>query len=551
MRAPASVLLLAMLAGGVAGRASAQVAPDFQQQSTQQSTQQSSEPPGAMRGRVVDFVTGEPVRGATVNLVNYTHGGNSILTRSDGSGAFAALKLSPGDYLVQANHPNYQGIMGMPSPSQIVNVASDQETTDVTVKLIPGGSISGKVIDDGGQAVTGCSIYALAPRPEAGSGAYGFRGSATTDDQGEYRLDTLTADRYLVYARCQESLPVERLLAVWRPEQIQPAKSWLPVYYPGNPSMEGAQPLAVLPGGALTGIDFHLRETPVTTVSGTIGGFAPGAPGGQPNIMLVPEGASVDPSLGYGAGFDAAASRFQVQMVPPGSYRLMVISSPGQIESLAYASASVNVGPARPAPLAVQLRPGLTLTGVVEQPPAGSGDGVAPVALNSLQGPGRQTPKEAPIGTLQLIPLSQTPLSTLRQAEVHRDGTFSAQGLTPGRYRVAPQVWGSATHGAGVDSVRRVGSDRRRNRVGRRPVGDLARADGESVSGQRQHGRCTGGLAGRLGGLGYSRRSAGKPGFTIRGGSRREWKRVTAAKPEPGQVHVHWSRGECDGRNAG
>jgi hypothetical protein len=196
------------------------------------------------------------------------------------------------------------------------------------------------------------------------------RGSASTNDKGEYKFDALTADRYIVYARCQESLPVERPLAAWRPEQIEPAESWLPVFYPDSLSPEGAQWLTVLPGSNSAGIDFHLRATPVTTLSGTLSGLGAAPPGTQPNINLFPADNTVEQPFVFGSSFDAATSTFKVMMVPPGSYRLMVVSSGTQGETLAYASLLVTVGRVRPAPLFVQMHQGLSVSGVVELPPA-------------------------------------------------------------------------------------------------------------------------------------------------------------------------------------
>ncbi len=320
--------------------------------------QTSTEPPGSLSGRVVNSVTGEPVRGAMVTLQNFARGGNFQSATTDGTGTFAAANLAPGDYLMQVSHPNYQGILGLPHPSQMATVGSAQEVSGVTLRLTPGGTISGKVLDDVGEPLTGCPVWVLGPGQGGNSAPYAQRGGATTNDKGEYRFEELTADRYLVYVRCQDSLPAERILAVWRPEQIQPAESWLPVFYPDNPSPEGAQWLTVMPGGELTGIDFRLKTTAVTTISGTISGASASPPGTQPNILLLSADAALDSSLAYGAAFNPTNSTFQIQLVPPGSYRLEVIAAPGQIESLAYASVPVKVGRTRPAPLSVQMHPG-------------------------------------------------------------------------------------------------------------------------------------------------------------------------------------------------
>ncbi len=441
MKACPAVALLAALAVGACGQVVVDSGPPTPQQP-------NADPPGSVSGHVVNAVTGEPVRHAMVVLQTSSRGGSYQSATTDGAGAFSAGNLQPGDYLVQASHPNYQGILGLQSQGQAVTVASAEESSGVMLRLMPGGTISGKVMDDGGEPVSGCPIWALGPGQGGGSASYVQRGNVSTNDKGEYKFDTLTADRYLLYARCQESLPVERPLAVWRPEMNDPAESWLPVYFPDNPSPQGAQWLTVLPGSELSGIDFKLRSTPVTTVSGTLRGLPPGA---QVNLQLLPADAVLDASLAYGASVDAANATFQFLMVPPGAYRLVAISAPGQMDSLAYASVPVTVGITRPAPFIVQMRAGLTVSGVVELPPSDAVGNSTAAAMPSLQPPGRQTPKEPPIGFLNLNPLSQISSSGMRQVELHRDGAFTVQGLTPGRYKVNVQIW--APRPASLESV--------------------------------------------------------------------------------------------------
>jgi 5-hydroxyisourate hydrolase-like protein (transthyretin family) len=211
MRTLTIVALLAALAAG----ASSQVIFGGGRFATPQ-PQQNNDPPGSLSGHVVNAVTGEPVRGATINLVNYTGGGRFQSVTTDAAGTFAAANLTPGDYYVQVTHPGYQGIMGLSNPSQMVTVASSQDSSGVTLRLMPGGTISGKVVDDGGEPAPGCGVWALGPGQGANPARLAQKGSASTNDKGEYRFDALIADRYVVYVRCQESLPVERPLAAWR-----------------------------------------------------------------------------------------------------------------------------------------------------------------------------------------------------------------------------------------------------------------------------------------------------------------------------------------------
>ena len=400
-------------------------------------------PPGSIGGHVLNAITGEPVRGAMVTLQNLARGGNFQPATTDSAGAFSVGSLPPGEYFAQVNHAGYPGILGISNASQNVTVGPGEAASGVTLRLMPGGSISGKVVDDGDEPVSGCPIWALGQGQGPNQGPYTPRGNATTNDKGEYKFENLTADRYVLYARCQDSLPVERPLAVWHPEQVEPAESWLPVYYPDSSTPESAQRLTVFPGRDVQGVDFRLRPTAVSTVTGTIAGAVSGPTDGQPNVFLIPAGAGLDTSFAYGGSFDRTNSTFRIPMVPPGSYRLVAVHYLGQMDSIAYAVVPVTVGNVRPAPLSVQLRPGITLSGSVEQPP--SADGAAPgrtVVFNSLRGPGQQPPKEPPRGYVQMMPLAPAVFSNFHQAEVHQDGTFQVQGLTPGRYQLAVQMIG-------------------------------------------------------------------------------------------------------------
>ncbi|MGD0578292.1 MAG: carboxypeptidase-like regulatory domain-containing protein [Bryobacteraceae bacterium] len=406
------------------------------------SSQRQDEPPWSLSGQVVNALTGEPVRGAQV-AVQCASRNFYRQTTTDRGGMFSATGLGTGSCLISATHRDYSGIMGLGQPGTWADVSSGKDTSGVQVKLMPGGSISGRVVNDDGEPVEGCAIQVYSPLHLGDSSSLQQRRGTQTDDQGEFRIAGLTPDRYLLYAQCQESLPVERPLAPADSRSEEPAESWLPVFYPDSPAAAGATMLSVLPGTDLQNIEFKLKATPVVTVHGSV----LAAPGLNVNVQLIPDAATGNPSAPLGGGYDQKDGTLRIDYVPPGAYRLQVSSMSGQPDSLAIAEQRITTGAARPEPVAVQLQMAPVLRGVVEDPPGSDsnsgmrGDQHA-LAVPRVQLGGRRQPQQPdappPKGWVQFMPLSpySNPGYHQGQGEVHQDGSFEMQGLGPGRYQV-------------------------------------------------------------------------------------------------------------------
>jgi hypothetical protein len=418
--------------------------------------QEPDVPPGSLSGQVVNALTGEPVSGARVTVQCASRNAGYSQPVSDRGGMFSAAGLGPGSCTISATHKDYTGIMGLSQSAVTAEVSSGNETSGVQVKLMPGGAIGGRVVNDDGEPVQGCIVQAYSQLHLGDSSSLQPQGGVHTDDQGEFRLAGLTADRYLVHAQCQEPLPVERLLGPSGSRLQEPRESWLPVFYPDSPAASGATVLSVMPGTELQNIEFRLKTTPVVTVRGSL----MSAPGQNVNVQLFPDAATGDASQPLFGAYDQKDGTFRIDFVSPGSYRLVASSMSGQPDTMALAELRLTTGTASPEPVLLQLQTAPALKGVVEDPAGtnpGAGTGADQQAVIRPRirqlGTGRQPQSaeaEPPKGWVQFMPETPNSLGGYRQGDVHQDGSFEVKGLGPGRYRVRYQ---SATTPAFVDSM--------------------------------------------------------------------------------------------------
>lgn len=165
---------------------------------------QGPEGTATVRGRVVDAVTGRPLRNVFLNLypqpkLPYTPGidpeppKRSAIT--DAAGGFEVPNLVAAEYAISASGPaDYLDIaygIGRPGgPSRHLRVARDAQI-DVTLRAWHGAAIAGHVYDERGRPVTGAQVRIF----EKQSDVYG---SSTTDDRGAYEIARLQPGEYAV-----------------------------------------------------------------------------------------------------------------------------------------------------------------------------------------------------------------------------------------------------------------------------------------------------------------------------------------------------------------
>jgi len=140
---------------------------------------------GVVLTGVVTDRKGKPVENASVNavltdkdsLVPVCHQ-VSRTVRSDGEGNYRFGSLSPGEYVITAKHDEL-------AQTVVPEVQLAETGGSLNVRLAPGASVTGTVLDRDGKPLPGVSLGASWIKPEYG------RKSTTTDEQGAFKLDGL------------------------------------------------------------------------------------------------------------------------------------------------------------------------------------------------------------------------------------------------------------------------------------------------------------------------------------------------------------------------
>ena len=139
---------------------------------------------GTVEGRVTNSVTGEPIAGVGVRLLD-RHSYVYTAT-TDSSGSYRLTGLGDGEYRGEFTHDGFQDS----SPGAPFVKAIGDVSARIDARLDPFGSLSGRVVDEDGQPARKIAV-------EVSPGG----GSAVTDDNGEFVFRGLRPGAYTVVAK--------------------------------------------------------------------------------------------------------------------------------------------------------------------------------------------------------------------------------------------------------------------------------------------------------------------------------------------------------------
>ncbi len=159
-----------------------------------------------IEGRVVSQ-SGEPIRKATVELR-----GNRLLyvDISDSAGRFAIDGLAPGRYTISASRAGFVRTQTNTS----ITLQDGQAKTDLEIKLVQLGFISGQVTDQDGDPVFGARIQAMRPEYVGAQRQWVSVTPVVSDERGNFRILDVDQGRYYVVAlsaNAQGFLSTDRL----------------------------------------------------------------------------------------------------------------------------------------------------------------------------------------------------------------------------------------------------------------------------------------------------------------------------------------------------
>jgi hypothetical protein len=250
--------------------------------------------------------------------------------------------------------------------------------------------------------------------------------------------------------------------------QQDPQVAYAPVYYPGTATPSGASSVTIGVGDERGGIDFQLQLVPTARIEGSIASPDGTLPQGT-QISLVPAdrgGMPSIPGIGTSQTRVGADGRFSFSNITPGQYTLQAraviraaltqaeiaamaarggggrggrgFEGPGgrggQIAQVLWASSDVSVTGTNIQNVALQLQPGMTVSGQINFE---TGTGNRPTDMSNVR--------------INLSPRGQQTfeMGPAAPAQVDAGGRFTITGVAPGRYMISANVPGARGGGPG------------------------------------------------------------------------------------------------------
>lgn len=412
-------------------------------------TPERVKPRGSITGRVVGE-DGQPLNAARV-FVQASRNGAGLVGNADTGpdGAFKIEGLEVAPYNVTAQVPGTfdAAYLEYERGARVYYRPGDE----VTIRVIRGGVITGRVTDARGEPATGVRVNLVRVRTLEGSPVQGVNRymrslERTTDDRGVYRSYGLLPGVYVVSAGGRFSMNMFGVLA---------HSDEAPTFYP-SATRDATTEVTVRAGEEVAAVDVRLRGERGHAVSGTLAGVMESAHAEQATMLNVISADSTE-YVGhfqiYGRG---ETEGFSVEGLTDGDYDLVAqrFDTTKDWQRVGTFSRRVQIRGADVTGLRVTFAPLASLSGrlVFETPPvvnskpsapaakpATTGEGKAPGAAQTCKGTaealwagaGVVARRDATAG--QPLPASEP--STLEDSPNDK-GEFAFRGVVAGTYRL-------------------------------------------------------------------------------------------------------------------
>lgn len=220
---------------------------------------------GVIRGRVVRADTGEPLRRVQVRVDEWSTGDlrGPAATMTDAEGRYELTQLPAGRYQLKARRGGYVEVAyGQRRPferGRPLELGERAVLQNIDFALPPGAVVTGRVVDETGEAVAHVSVSLARRRYIDGARRLIAESGSSTDDRGEFRIFGVPPGDYVIIARFDATDLGSR-------DRVR----YVPTYYPGTPVAGEAQRVTVGPGQEVPGITIALARAATATVRGVV-----------------------------------------------------------------------------------------------------------------------------------------------------------------------------------------------------------------------------------------------------------------------------------------
>lgn len=358
-------------------------------------------------------------------------------TEADGHFVFDGIE--PGTYQLSAERAGYirqtYGAKGNFSPGTNLTLLAGSRLKEITLKLIPQGTVSGKVLDEDGDPLR-AQVRLLRRGFMSGRQQLLPAGVGTTDESGEYKITGLAPGRYFLSVVPQRMYSLGESTRRAARDGEKPEEDYLATYYPGVQEYSAASAITVTAGQDTPGIDLRLKKSRVYRIRGKVAGGLQDSTA-RYRVVLLPTG-SIMGFVGTGGnlGKDGA---FEIADVAPGTYTLMYVNMGGVLQVLAREEIAVSNQNLEGITLSAQPLGELTGSIKWERDPATEAQ-ASPnqTAADAAKSSAAQT---SPV-RISLLPLEMLPIGE-PSAIANEDGAFSISKISLGKYRISVSFAGN------------------------------------------------------------------------------------------------------------
>jgi 5-hydroxyisourate hydrolase-like protein (transthyretin family) len=312
--------------------------------------------PYRIAGRVVNGVTGEPVRRATVAALAEEDREIVRSVQSDAEGRFSIEQMPAGKYPLTASKRGFRAAFYDEHDefNSAIVTGEGQETVNLEFRLVPGAVLHGVVTADGGDPAENASVILFKregdPAQSQGRSEIKEVDGGTTDDTGAYEFTNLAAGEYFVAVATSPWYAMHPRGGTRRnaANESSPLDVAYPVTFFDSTNDEASATPVVLSAGSREQADITLHAVPALHLQVAAPFKANGAAMARPELRQMIFGIQISAeSAGFNDAMQSGSAEFNG--VAPGRYEL-VQGDPARISELdATTSQSVDPNTGTPA----------------------------------------------------------------------------------------------------------------------------------------------------------------------------------------------------------